>query len=272
MANFLLVHGEWHGAWVWDGVVQRLEAARESLDVEEVIAVDLPGHGRRVSDDIRRITLDYYIEAAVTPVQLKQLSGVTVVAHSFAATFMPQVAARLGQALERIVFIGGMIPPQGTMAFETLSFTTRRLVKMFKPQEKGIKLPGFILKRALCNGMNGHETGDLIPRLVAEPYLPWTVALPSPDFPDGVSLSYVVLAKDKLLSPKVQRTYAGTLRAASIIELEAGHEAPLTHATEIAEVLLSHVKERQEEPVVEEAPVEQEIPIVEAEAEAEAGG
>ena len=97
------------------------------------------------------------------------------------------------------------------------------------------------------------------------------MALPSPDFPDGVSLSYVVLAKDKLLSPKVQRTYAGTLRAASIIELEAGHEAPLTHVAEVAEVLLSDVKERQEEPVIEEAPVEQEVPTVEEEAEIEAG-
>ena len=251
MSNFLLVHGEWHGAWMWDGVVQRLEAARDRLDVGDVIAVDLPGHGHRVADDIRRITIDYYIEAAVTPAQLKRLTQVTLVAHSFAASFAAQVASRLSEALERIVFIGGILPPQGSTAFDTLSPMTRRLVRVFKPQEKGIKLPGFLFKRVLCNGMSSHEVGDLISRLVSEPYLPWTAPMPPLVFPEGVPLTYVVLARDRFVAPRLQRGYARGLGAASVVELDAGHEAPLTHAGEIAQVLLSHVMERREEAVAE---------------------
>lgn len=270
MANFLLIHGGWHGAWMWDSVVQELEIAKSRLGVEEIIAVDLPGHGRRVADDIRRITLDYYIETVVTPIQLKRLSEVTIVAHSFAAAFMPEVAIRLGSALERIVFVGGMIPPKGTRAFDTLPFLTKTLARMFKPQEKGINLPGFMMKRSMCNGMRDPEAQDLIPRLVAEPYLPWAVPLPSPDYPDEICLSYVVLTKDGILDPKMQRVYAGTLKNASIIEIQAGHEAPLTHAAEVAEVLLAHTKQRKEEFVSEGAQMDQNTSAVSEEKEIEA--
>ena len=270
MANFLLIHGGWHGAWMWDSVVRQLEIAKSRLEVEEIIAVDLPGHGRRVSDDIRRITLDYYIETVVTPIQLKRLSGVTIVAHSFAGTFMPEVAIRLGSALERIVFVGGMIPPKGTKAFDTLPFLTKTLAKILKPREKGINLPGFIMRRSICNGMRDPEAQDLMPRLVSEPYLPWAVPLPSPDYPDEVCLSYVVLTKDGMLDPKVQRAYAGTLRDASIIEIQAGHEASLTHAAEIAGVLLAHTKRRKEEFVLEGTSMDQKPSALSDEGEAEA--
>ena len=237
---------------MWDGVIHHLEAARDRLDVGDVIAVDLPGHGQRMADDIRRITIDYYVEAAVTPAQLKRLTQVTLVAHSFAASFAAQVSARLCGALERIVFIGGILPPQGSTALNALPPLIRGLVRVFKPQEKGIKLPGFLFKRVLCNYMSSQEASGLISRLVSEPYLPWTAPMPPSAFPKGVPLTYVVLARDGIVVPRLQWGYARGLGAASVVELDAGHEAPLTHAGEIAQVLLSHVMERREEAVAEE--------------------
>jgi len=38
--TFILVHGAWQGAWAWDTIVARLEAAGHPA-----IAVDLPGDG-----------------------------------------------------------------------------------------------------------------------------------------------------------------------------------------------------------------------------------
>ncbi|MGC2822408.1 MAG: alpha/beta fold hydrolase, partial [Candidatus Sulfotelmatobacter sp.] len=38
--TFVLVHGAWQGAWVWDTIVPRLRAAGH-----DAIAVDLPGNG-----------------------------------------------------------------------------------------------------------------------------------------------------------------------------------------------------------------------------------
>jgi len=39
-ATVVLVHGAWHGAWCWDGIVAGLEAR-----AIPAVAVDLPGHG-----------------------------------------------------------------------------------------------------------------------------------------------------------------------------------------------------------------------------------
>ena len=137
MTNFLMIHGEWHDASMWDGVAHHLESARDTLDVGQIIAVDLPGHGSRRSFDISRITLDYYVEAAVTPVRINLLSNVTLVAHSFAAAFTPQVAARLGDALQRIILIGGITPPEGTLPFNTLSFLAKKNHGHLQTRRKG---------------------------------------------------------------------------------------------------------------------------------------
>ena len=252
MANFLLVHGEWHDARMWDGVVRHLESAKNSLDIGEIIAMDLPGHGLRQSFDIRRITTDYYIEAAVTPVQVKRLSHITLVAHSFAATFAPQVASRLGDALERIIFIGGMIPSEGVAPLDTLPFLTRKMASIFGPQEKGIRLPSIVLKRALYNDVGGVEATKRVGRLVPDPYLPWVTPMPALKFPDGVPLTYVALSEDKFLTLEMQRAYAASLPSAEVIEIKAGHEAPLVRSEMIAEILLRGVGVRQEEKTDEE--------------------
>ena len=117
MTNFLLVHGQWHNASMWDDVIRHLGSSGDDETVGDVTAVDLPGHGTRRSFDISRITVDYYVNAVVTPPRVKLLEDVTLVAHSFAATFTPQVAKALGGVLNRIVFIGGMLPLEGAATY-----------------------------------------------------------------------------------------------------------------------------------------------------------
>ena len=41
MADFLLVHGAWHGGWCWDAVARGLTERGH-----RATAIDLPGHDR----------------------------------------------------------------------------------------------------------------------------------------------------------------------------------------------------------------------------------
>ena len=267
MTNFLLLHGEWLGAWIWDAVIEQLAASRDTLDIGQIIAVDLPGHGHRQAPDIRRITTDYYVEAAVTEAQVKHLDRITLVVHSLAATLTPQIADRLGGDLERIVFLGGMLPSPGAQPIKTLPSITRRLVTAFKPAEKGIQMPTMIMKRALCNGMDRIQAKTLIERLVPDPYLPWLTPMPSLNFSSRVSLTYAVLTRDKSLPPRVQRSYARALPSAQTVDLDAGHAAPITHPGEIARLLLQGVPDKPPEP--EDLPPQEE-PSLETTATTEA--
>lgn len=238
MTNFLLVHGPWHDASMWDDVSRHLQNAKNGSEVGDITAVDLPGHGARRSFDISRITLDYYVNAVVTPPKVKLQEDVTLVAHSFAATFTPQVAKALGSVLSRIVFIGGILPKEGAQPIGELSFLTRKSAIPFRMMEKGFKPLNPLLAKSLYNDVGAQEASIRAGRLVTDPYQPWITPMAAQDFPDHVGLTYVTLTNDKFLSAKRQGGYAASLKGADVVELESGHMAPVSQSRRVAEILL----------------------------------
>ena len=238
MSNFLLVHGQWHNASMWDDVSRHLRSAENGSEVGDVTAVDLPGHGSRRSFDISRITVDYYVNAVVTPPRVKLLEEVTLVAHSFAATFTPQVAKALGSVLTRIVFIGGILPQEGAQPIGELSLLTRKSAIPFRLMEKGFKPLNPLLAKSLYNDVGASEASIRTGRLVTDPYQPWVTPMAALDFPSHVALTYVALTNDKFLPAKRQRGYAASLRGAEVVELESGHMAPVSQPRAVAEILL----------------------------------
>ncbi len=238
MTNFLLVHGQWHNATMWDDVSRHLRNATNGSEVGDVTAVDLPGHGERRSLDISRITLDYYVNAVVTPPKVKLQENVTLVAHAFAATFTPQVAKALGSVLTRIVFIGGILPREGAQPIGELPFLARKSAIPFRMMEKGFKPLNPILAKCLYNDVGSEEASIRTGRLVPDPYQPWVTPMAALDFPSHVELIYVVQTEDKFLSGKKQRGYAGSLSGAKVLELGSGHVAPVSQPRAVAEILL----------------------------------
>src|SRR5690606_7323200 len=82
MSSFVLVHGGAHGAGCWDRLPPLL--ARDPR-VARVLAVDLPGHGRRLEAKPQaEITLDDYVDAVVGDVLGEDLADVVLVGHSLA--------------------------------------------------------------------------------------------------------------------------------------------------------------------------------------------
>ena len=241
MTNFLLVHGQWHNASMWDDVARHLRNSGDDSKVGDITAVDLPGHGARRSFDISRITVDYYVNAVVTPPRVNLLENVTLVAHSFAATFTPQVAKALGSTLSRIVFIGGMLPEEGAQPISELSFLTRKSAIPFRLMEKGFKPLNPLLAKSLYNDVGASEASIRTGRLVTDPYQPWVTPMAALEFPEHVELTYVVLANDKFLSAQRQREYASRLGKARVVELESGHMAPIAQPRRVAEILLESV-------------------------------
>ena len=237
MSNFVLVQG----AWSWERVIERLQAARESHDVGPVLAPDLPGHGRRSGDEVRRITMEHYIQAVVTPVQVNRLKDVVLVGHGFAATFLPEVALRLGEAVRRVVFITGELPPEGNSAYERLSLRDKLMLKVFKAGEKGFRFPDFIFRRKLFDGLDGASIREYLSRLVPEPLIPWQTPVSREGFVGNFPMTWVILTKDRLIPYRLQQRYIRSLGSPEFDKLEAGHGALLSHPLEVSRILLNHV-------------------------------
>ena len=238
MPNFVLVHGAWQGSWVWNRVAGELESAGESRGVGQVVAVDLPGHGSRASEDLRRITTEHYVQAVTTPVQVGRLEDVVLVAHGFSAAFIPQVAAELQGLVNRVVLIGGELPADGRSVYDRLSVWQKLMTRVFKAGEKGIFYPRFIFKGILCNGLDRDSTRLVLGGLAPEPLAPWQTPAARLGFETGISTTYAVLKRDKAIRVGLQRHYAHSLQGAAVTEMDAGHNAPLSHPVQVAELLL----------------------------------
>jgi pimeloyl-ACP methyl ester carboxylesterase len=89
-----------------------MEGSRDSHSFGDVLAVDLPGHGQRFGDEIRRITMEHYVEAVVTPTEVMRLDEVVLVGHGFAGTFLPRAAMELGHRVKGMVLVGADLPPR----------------------------------------------------------------------------------------------------------------------------------------------------------------
>jgi pimeloyl-ACP methyl ester carboxylesterase len=238
MPNFVLVHGAWQGSWVWDRVAGELESAGEARGVGRVVAVDLPGHGSRASEDVRRITTEHYVQAVTTPVQVGRLEDVVLVAHGFSATFIPRVAADLEGLVSRVVLLGGELPADGRSAYDRLSLSQKLMMRVFKADEKRILYPRFVFKGILCNGLDRESARVMLAGVVPEPLAPWQTPVARLGFETRIPTTYAVLKRDKAIRASLQRRYARSLNGATVTEMDAGHGALLSHPSQVAELLL----------------------------------
>ncbi len=94
-ATVVLVHGAWHGAWCWEAVTARLDAAGVPS-----LALDLPGHGESAEP-----LGDLATDAQALTRTLAAIEGPTVVCgHSYGGAVVSQGAAD-NRDVRHLVFI-----------------------------------------------------------------------------------------------------------------------------------------------------------------------
>ena len=108
MANFVLVHGAWHGAWCWQRVVLRLGHAGHRCH-----AVTLTGVGDRAHLLRADISLETHIADVCGLIESEELQDVVLVVHSYAGMIGTAVASRLPERLSHLVYVDAVIPEPG---------------------------------------------------------------------------------------------------------------------------------------------------------------
>ena len=108
MANFVLVHGAWHGGWCWQRVTAALQAQGH-----RVHAVTLTGLGERAHLLSPAITLDTHIDDVISAIEVEELHDVILAVHSYAGMIGTAVADRLSKHLKHLVYVDAVIPKPG---------------------------------------------------------------------------------------------------------------------------------------------------------------
>lgn len=114
MANIILVHGAWHGAWCWYKTMPALEQRGH-----RVRAVDLPAHGDDMTD-IRTVGMTDYVDhvVATTEAMVGDTGApVYLVGHSMGGRVITPTANRLGSDLVAgLIFLCAMYAAPGKPA------------------------------------------------------------------------------------------------------------------------------------------------------------
>lgn len=107
MADFLLIHGAWHGGWCWDRVIPLLEAAGHGthsptlsgLEEDRTEPVDGIGMGTHV-DDVLRATSGLSSDRLI------------LVGHSYAGFPMTGAADRLRDEVSLYIYLDAGVPEE----------------------------------------------------------------------------------------------------------------------------------------------------------------
>ena len=120
MADFVLVHGAWHGAWCWRDVLPLL--VREG---HRAHAVTLTGLGERVHLMSPAITLETFISDVANAIEAEEMQRVVLVVHSFAGMVGTAIADRMPGRIGHLVYVDAVVPQPGESWCSTHEAATR---------------------------------------------------------------------------------------------------------------------------------------------------
>jgi pimeloyl-ACP methyl ester carboxylesterase len=235
MATFVLVHGAFVGSWIWEPVVELLER-----DGATVRAPDLPGSGE---DYFREeVTLDACVERVVS--QIDRFGEPAIVAaQGFGGIVITQLAARLPEAVGRLVYISGYLPRDG----QSMLDLTRLPEAADEELESSMTIDGQpavgvltsrAASRALFNAASSSQLRWALDRVRPQPLAPLgtPVALGRAE-PSPSARVYVYCLKDHAVPLALQRRMVAENACASTHEIDADHCPSLSRPHSVARIL-----------------------------------
>lgn len=114
-ATFVLVPGQWTGAFVWHLVTPLLRAAGHN-----VYEVTCTGLGDRVHLANPAIDLDTHITDVVNTIEFADLHDVVLVGHSYGGMIITGVAERVPERLRLLVYLDADLPVDGQNNYEVV--------------------------------------------------------------------------------------------------------------------------------------------------------
>ena len=138
MANFVLVHGAWHGGWCWRRVVDALQAQGH-----RAFAATLTGVGERAHLMSPLITLETHIADVANLIEAEELQQVVLAVHSYAGMIGTAIADRMPHRLRHLAYVDAVVPKPGESWSSTHASATReaRLAAAKASPDYGLPAP-----------------------------------------------------------------------------------------------------------------------------------
>jgi pimeloyl-ACP methyl ester carboxylesterase len=220
MANFLFLHGSWHGAWCWHKVLPRMQAAGH-----QATAIDLPGRGRSPAHPYA-VSLGRMVraaEAALTP-----FDKTTVVVHSRYGIVASSLAERVPDRIARTIYLASFMLPHGKRVLDYLPDRDSLLARRVDINRLALWdwLQPEVYRDALYADCSPDDIALARALLVREPLRPALTRLTLTDARYGrVPRAYIRLTQDKAVSLSLQDRLLSETKVDRVESIDASHSA-----------------------------------------------
>jgi pimeloyl-ACP methyl ester carboxylesterase len=235
MADFLLIHGAWHGGWCWTEVADRLRRRGH-----RVYAPSLTGLADRAHLLSLQVTIDTHVQDVVSLIRHESLEGCVLVGHSYAGNVITGVADRLREVVGHYVFLDASLPPDGTTVWrwcDQHTETARRdRLAQIAAQGGGLILPA---PPAAVFGLRDPEQQAWVQqRLTPMPASVYTSSLVLRHGGSaGLRRTYIA-AVDPVYEPlRIVHQQCCDAAGWAFVEIATGHDAMVSAPAELAERL-----------------------------------
>lgn len=230
MSTFVLLHGAWHGGWVWRRVASHLRGAGH-----EVLAPTLTGVSDRAHLLSPAVGLDTHVRDVVALLDAEGASDVVLVGHSYAGQVVTGVTDQRPEAIRRRVYLDAFVGKDGEAAIDLLP------AQVAEHYRESVAGPGFgwLIPVRSLQALGVTDQADvewLTPRLTPHPWGSYTQPLALSGRQDDVPAVFVECT-DWM---RVFRTHGERAGNAGwpVLSLPTGHEAMVTAPEALAKILI----------------------------------
>ena len=247
--TFVLVHGGGCGAWCW--------APLEPFVPGRVLAVDLPPKAVRGvpaadaarSPELATVGVDEFASSVIADIDAAGIDRFVLVGHSMGGLTIPEVARRIPDRIEHLVFVSCLIPPDRESIIDTLPEDVRELTRAAMSEaiagDSGTGMGGLddaTKIRMFCNDLDEEQTRLVLAHMGAEAPRAFADPVTRVGIPPTLPKTYVRLARDQALTPEDQDRQIENLRASPggelrVVELDTGHMVMISAPEALAAVL-----------------------------------
>lgn len=238
MANFVLVHGSFHGAWCWEKLVPLLEASGHT-----VFTPNLPASG---DDPAPPENADLESYATRIAGVIDGIAGpVILVGHSMGGIVSSQVAERRAGRLAGVVYINGLLLQSGESLVSFLNTHAHLGVEDLVLTNMLVSVDGLTAtfpteaaSAVFYNTSDPTEAAHCVARLRPQRMKVYLDRLTLTDAAYGsVRRFYVEGLQDNAVSPAYQRAMTLRTPCEEVFTLEGDHSPFLYAAQRLADIL-----------------------------------
>ncbi|HIV58252.1 MAG TPA: alpha/beta hydrolase [Candidatus Stackebrandtia faecavium] len=132
MTDFVLIPGEWMGAWIWD-------VPRTTLDKSghNAYGMTLTGLAEETDESCDHIRLETHVQDVVRLLEHEGLTDAVLVAHGYAGIVAGIVAGRVPERVRHTVFVDAFLPVEGKSMFDLINVKSARIFEDMIEQNNG---------------------------------------------------------------------------------------------------------------------------------------